>query len=371
VTLQGGGALTLSDNGMSVIFGSDPSATLTNVDNTISGAGQIGNGQLILVNETAGVIDGNAVGHQLIIDTGDHAVVNYGMIEATDGGSLEIASSVVNDGYIEAGAGSTFDILGAVSGDGLAKIDLGGLLEFHSASAATVMFTNAGGTAGELKLDDSKVFTGKIIGFAGDGTAAHSDAIDITDINFANVATDKTGYVDNGNGTGTLSLYDADGHILASITFVGSYELANFSVASDGNGGILIVDPPVQSTSNDGPSGVTAGIPGSADVSDTFTGQQETHHQPQNDLVDRNGDVDHNANIGIALPNDAPPYHHHDAGAGLQLHVAPQDNSGVFSGQSVAQSFTFNFDPTHSPVSSLPNNPGNFDNLELENALKS
>ena len=45
ITLQGGGQLTLSDNAWNVILGTDPSVTLTNVDNTISGAGQIGEGR--------------------------------------------------------------------------------------------------------------------------------------------------------------------------------------------------------------------------------------------------------------------------------------------------------------------------------------
>ena len=67
VTLQGGGHLTLSDSHENVIFGATAASTLTNVDNTISGAGQIGIGDntLTLINETAGTIDGNASGHAL------------------------------------------------------------------------------------------------------------------------------------------------------------------------------------------------------------------------------------------------------------------------------------------------------------------
>src|SRR5437763_199578 len=45
-TLQGGGQVVLSDNGRNSVFGSDATAALDNVDNTISGAGQLGNGQL-------------------------------------------------------------------------------------------------------------------------------------------------------------------------------------------------------------------------------------------------------------------------------------------------------------------------------------
>jgi hypothetical protein len=44
-TLQGGGQVVLSDNSANVIYGATANTTLTNVDNTISGAGQIGDGQ--------------------------------------------------------------------------------------------------------------------------------------------------------------------------------------------------------------------------------------------------------------------------------------------------------------------------------------
>jgi len=94
-------------------------------------------------------------------------------------------------------------------------------------------------------LDNSKAFTGQIVGFAGDGTTSNSDLIDITDVNIADVAINKTSYADNGNGSGTLTLYNANGQALDSITFAGNYQLANFIIENDGNGHTLIVDPPV------------------------------------------------------------------------------------------------------------------------------
>jgi hypothetical protein len=45
VTLQGGGQLILSDSGENFISGTIPSVTLTNMDNTISGAGHSGRGR--------------------------------------------------------------------------------------------------------------------------------------------------------------------------------------------------------------------------------------------------------------------------------------------------------------------------------------
>jgi hypothetical protein len=123
-----------------------------------------------------------------------------------------------------------------------------------------VAFANSNGTTGELVLDNSSGFTGQIVGFAGDGTTANSDLFDLADVNIADVVTSKTTYVDNGNGTGTLTLYDANGQALDSFNFVGHYQLANFTIENDGAGHALIVDPPViDNLSNAGPS-----APGSA-----------------------------------------------------------------------------------------------------------
>ena len=95
ITLQGGGQLTLSDSSANVIFGTDPSVTLTNVDNTISGAGQLGEGQMTLVNE--GTIDATGT-NALVIDTGSNVITNAGTIEATGAGGLIINSAVDNSG---------------------------------------------------------------------------------------------------------------------------------------------------------------------------------------------------------------------------------------------------------------------------------
>ena len=97
-TLTGGGVVVLSDNGNNFIVGSAAASTLTNVNNTISGAGQLGDGQLTLVNQASGIIDANAASNALVIDTGTVAVTNAGLIEATGAGGLNITSTTVNNG---------------------------------------------------------------------------------------------------------------------------------------------------------------------------------------------------------------------------------------------------------------------------------
>ena len=95
VTLQGGGHVALSDDDSNVIFGGAANATLINVDNTISGAGQIGAGQMTLVNAGTIVADGS---HALVIDTGSNAVVNSGTLAATGSGGLVVDSALANTG---------------------------------------------------------------------------------------------------------------------------------------------------------------------------------------------------------------------------------------------------------------------------------
>ena len=273
-TLQGGGNVTLSGSGGNAIV-SVADATLTNVDNTISGAGTIGNAHLTLINQAAGVIDANIAGQSLVIDTGDNTVMNYGVIRATNGGELQIHSNVDNAGLLQVAAGSTMLIIGSVfnsgtidisgtlyvsdtvSGTGAINIHSGATLELASASSATIVFANDAGTTGGLVLDNSKAFTGLIVGFAGDGTIENSDTIDLKDVAFADIASKSFD-----SETGTLSLYDAQGHVLAQLTFAGSYVLDNFVIQSDGSGGTLIIDPPVSkagpSTSqNDSPLATT------------------------------------------------------------------------------------------------------------------
>jgi hypothetical protein len=186
-------------------------------------------------------------------------------------GDIEFASD---------GAGGTL-FSDPAADSGTVTIDSGTTLDIAAASTATVNFANSNGHTGELVLDNSNAFTGQIAGFAGDGTISNSDLIDLADVNIADVATDKTTYTENGNGTGTLTLHDANGQALDSITFAGSYQLANFTIENDGSGHALIVDPPVPSgaatVQNPGPaasSTIVASAPnqtmtGNA-VSDTF-----------------------------------------------------------------------------------------------------
>jgi hypothetical protein len=244
VTLQGGGQVILSDNDGNVIAGTLPSVTLTNLDNTISGAGQLGAGEMTLVNQ--GTIIANGV-NALIIDTGSNVVINAGTLESTGSGGLIVNSDIANTGLIWAYAGS-ITIMGEVSGSGGALINAG-TLEFGAASSINVTF--AGDVFGTLVLDNPHAYTGQIFGFAGTDLQ-HSDLIDLQGITFD--AGTSWVYLDGvgSNTGGILSIYETANGVTStiySITFGdGDYITANFILASDGHGGTLVADPPAASS---------------------------------------------------------------------------------------------------------------------------
>jgi hypothetical protein len=101
--------------------------------------------------------------------------------------------------------------------------------------------------------------------------------------------------------------------------------LDNFKFSSDGSGGTLIIDPPVNSTENEGSVGGTVGTGPSGTT--TSTGLQPSPHLP--------------------------------------------DQNGLFAGLSGDQGFSLKFDTVHSPTSNLSNISGILDHLELEHPLKS
>jgi hypothetical protein len=216
-TLEGGGKILLSDSNANVIAGTSSGVTLNNKDNTISGAGQLGNGELTLSN--AGTIDATGT-HALTIDTGSNLVTNSGVLEASGSGGMMVASGIVNSGVLWAN-GATLTIQGAVSGNGTATIDGIGTLDFEASTSANVVFGL--GTGGTLKLGDSFHFNGTISGFGG------SDVIDLANVAAANAS---ISYHENTAGTGgTLTI--SNGAQTLELSLLGHYSADNFSIVPD------------------------------------------------------------------------------------------------------------------------------------------
>jgi hypothetical protein len=118
VTLTGAGQLLLSNVGANLIFGNAGNQSLIHVNNTISGAGQLGDGFMGFTNEAAGIVDAN-VTTPLALNTNGVVATNAGLLEATNGGTLLIQSTVIaNAGgtIASSGAGSVVGLQGGSSG---------------------------------------------------------------------------------------------------------------------------------------------------------------------------------------------------------------------------------------------------------------
>ncbi|PPQ16966.1 hypothetical protein CV770_23205, partial [Bradyrhizobium sp. AC87j1] len=225
ILLDGGGQVLLSDNSENTVSGGVSDVTLTNVDNTISGAGQLGEGTLILVNQ--GTI--NATGtNALEIDTGSNTVVNSGTIAASGGGGLVIDSDVDNSGLLWA-HGANITLNGSVNGSGTALMDGVATIEFGAASSAHVALDAA--ATGTIVLHDSFDFSGVVSGFDG------NDHLDLLDVAFGDGTT--ASYVANQAGTGGI-LSVTDGVHTANISLLGQYDPASFQTEADKNTGTLI-----------------------------------------------------------------------------------------------------------------------------------
>jgi hypothetical protein len=270
VTLQGHGQVVLSDSADNFIFGTVSDVTLTNVDNTISGAGHLGDGTMVLVNEGTIIASGT---NSLEIDTGTNTIVNSGTLEATGSGGLVIDSNVENSGLLWANGaniavhgsvtggtavmensgtleatgsgglvidsnvensgllwanGANITLHGSVTG-GAAVVDGVASVEFGAAASTSVTF-NAG-ASGTLKLADSFDFSGIVSGFN------QNDHIDLLDVSFG--AGTTASYVENQAGTGgTLSV--TDGAHTANVALLGQYSADDFTVAADHTTGTLL-----------------------------------------------------------------------------------------------------------------------------------
>ena len=323
-TLSGNGKVTHSNNSGNAIVSNGAAATLTNVNNTISGAGTIGDSHLTLINQ--GTVNAND-SVALIINTGSNTITNSGTLEATSTGGLDIDSNVSNSTTIEAlgtnakvmiesvitnaatgvilasGSGAQVDLDGATISGGTLEtsgsnafietvsggadvlngvtISSSSTVEINSGTTLTLggtvnnlgtILVNSGGSldidgavtggtteisgtgkvvialassenvtflaksTGELVLDSTS-YTGQISGFGANTT----QSIDLADINFAGAKI--VSYVANSKNTGGV-LTITSGTNTVQLDLVGTYTLANFAIASDGNGGTLLTDPP-------------------------------------------------------------------------------------------------------------------------------
>ncbi|WP_327440010.1 VCBS domain-containing protein [Pseudomonas donghuensis] len=221
-TLTGGGQVQLSDSAQNVIFGGSADTVLTNADNRISGAGQLGAGQMVLVN--AGLILASGL-NSLVLDTGTHTITNSGVLESTGTGGMTVASAVDNSGHLWANGGD-LHLLADVTGNGNATIDGDATLSFDGTAHTSVAFHGEG--AGTLVIAQAEAAS-SLVGILG---LESDDMLTFGDLAFG--ANTQLSYNANASGAGGLLTVD-DGVHRAEVNLLGHYSVNDFQ-ATDGGG---------------------------------------------------------------------------------------------------------------------------------------
>jgi hypothetical protein len=166
-------------------------------------------------------------------DALDGADIGFGStVEINGNSALVLNGTVDNSGTLL--VNGTLDVDGALAG-GTTEIGGAGRVVIAQSSSENASFLAA--STGQLVLNQATGYTGTISGF---GT---TQSIDLTDINFA--AGVKVSYESNSrrNTSGVLTI--TEGTQTIRLELEGTYTLANFHVASDGDGGTLLTDPTV------------------------------------------------------------------------------------------------------------------------------
>ncbi|MBV9825088.1 MAG: hypothetical protein JO001_05380, partial [Alphaproteobacteria bacterium] len=254
VVLSGGGAITL-DNQSFAVLQTAAGATLDNIDNTIIGQGQIGDGAATsIINEAAGTIEANGNGAALTINTGASSLVNKGLITTTNSGPLVIQSTIADTGgTISAGSGAitvigavtgygtianvanqgvllasggTLVVSGSVTGGGSETIASGGVLELTAGATVpgAINFTGGGGV---LRLDSLSGPGNTISGFVA------GDTLDLDQLPYSPMY--ASAYINNG----TLTVISGDEGPV-QLFLAGVANGTRFDTVNDGSGGTLV-----------------------------------------------------------------------------------------------------------------------------------
>ncbi len=144
----GGGSVVLGVSGNNVIYGAVAANVLDNKNNTFSGVGNIGDGQMTLTNESAGVINANNATNALTLQvTG--GITNTGLLEATAAGGLNLLNDSITNtgGTVEAtGANAVVNLQGAtIAGGTLTSVGATAAIQVQSGQTGYLYGTPASG----------------------------------------------------------------------------------------------------------------------------------------------------------------------------------------------------------------------------------
>ena len=243
VRLTGGGSVTLSNNANNFVLDASgySSGVLVNVDNTIQGAGGLGNGQISIDNQAAGTINANQ-SNALRLNTNGAGASNEGLLEASAGGTLAIQNTAVRQSngatLLSTGAGSSVVLTNSsVTGGSLTTVN-GGTISGQGNNTLSGLTLTAGSTFTSTDGSNTSL-TGTIVN---KGNIALSSTGSTTELQINNQTTTLTG-----GGTVTLSnnannfVLDASGYnsgVLVNLdnTIQGTGHLGNGQLALNNSG---------------------------------------------------------------------------------------------------------------------------------------
>jgi hypothetical protein len=173
---------------------------------------------------------------------GGNATIEAGILQIDSGATLKdiaasatITGAFIDNGTVEA-AGGTLEVASAISlGTGKFKIDAGAALQLDHADTLKVAFSGSG----ELILKDPTHFTG-IISDSG-GSLTSTDVVDVAGFD----AGASVSYV--GLKSGGIVTISETGHTAVNL-IVGANSTHWSAPVTDGHGGILIHDPPADTS---------------------------------------------------------------------------------------------------------------------------
>jgi len=271
VLLNGTGKVELTNS--AAVFGT---GSLTNVGNTITGAGLLGTAALsFLANDADGVIDATGPADESL-DLGAASFLNEGKMEDTGAGGLYFdaaTGTLTNDNIVESdGAGgvllNTVVNNGKLIADsgvlsitdlsaGTGSLTVGGTGEIEFGSADSGIFQNVAfvaGATGTLAFQaaatttPTSIYTGTISGF-GPG-----DAIDLAGLGYdANLMTVTSVFSTSTDETTVTATNIFSGDTVA-LTFAGNVTGHTFVAGNDGSGGTRLTDPLAQPANNNSTS---------------------------------------------------------------------------------------------------------------------
>ncbi|HXV00311.1 MAG TPA: hypothetical protein VG166_07425 [Caulobacteraceae bacterium] len=216
-TFIGGGLIALGALDSSAIIATASGATLTNVDNTLSGAGSI---TASVINDAAGVIAATASQTALELSG---SVANAGLIEGQGAAGVRILGTVANvGGIIKAENGSTVNIGGTIRG---------GTLETAGSGVILVAGGVLDGVAAPV-VNDGAILIGAGKSLTTRGTIDNVDAISI----FGGAAILDLGSATTFTGGGAIILGALNANAITATA--GGATLTNFDNTLSGAGSI-------------------------------------------------------------------------------------------------------------------------------------